>query len=78
MEERIFFNRGNAIAASADSKELFYRAAEIEKMKQRDKGKLVIVTDEDSGEYILFWNADQEAEPASGDVKEYKVEKLFD
>ncbi|MBM7712781.1 hypothetical protein [Enterococcus xiangfangensis] len=74
MEETVFFNLGNAIAAKRDPKELI-KEAQIVKGKRDPQGKLVIV--EDDGEtLILFDLADQEE--SSKNTQPFKIKKIID
>lgn len=75
MEETVFFNLGNALAAKRDPKELI-REAQIVKDQRQPLGKLVIVEDESSGEHILFELASQEEK--SEQTKEFKVKQVID
>ena len=59
MEETVFFNLGNAIAAKRDPKELI-KEAQIVKDKRDPRGKLVIVEGDGDEPLILFDLADQE------------------
>ncbi|MGO3116248.1 hypothetical protein [Enterococcus pseudoavium] len=75
MEETVFFNLGNALAAKRDPKELI-KEAQIVKDQRKPLGKLVIVEDEKQGTHILFELADQE-EP-SKTTEAFKVKKIID
>lgn len=75
MEESVFFNLGNAIAAKRDSKELI-KEVQIIKDKRERLGKLVIVKDELNGDHILFDLNDQEEK--SADNQEFKVMKVIE
>lgn len=75
MEETVFFNLGNAIAAKRDPKELI-KEAQIVKDNRDPFGKLVIVENEKDGNFILFEMADQQ-EP-SETTEEYKVKKIIE
>ncbi|MHC5374694.1 hypothetical protein ACYSNU_12930 [Enterococcus sp. LJL120] len=57
MEERIFFNQGNAVTSDVDLKAL-YIAAQIEKDSGRDKEPLVIAKDKRNNQYVLFFKED--------------------
>lgn len=75
MEETVFFNLGNAIAAKRDPKELI-KEAQIVKDAREPLGKLVIVEDESNHMHILFELADQEA--PSDQTAAFKVKKIVD
>lgn len=75
MEETVFFNLGNAIAAKRDPKELI-KEAQIVKDNRGPLGKLVIVEGEGKESLILFDLADQE-EP-SEKTEPFKVKKVID
>ena len=75
MEETVFFNLGNAIAAKRDPKELI-KEAQIVKDNRGPLGKLVIVEDETNGDHILFEVNDQEA--PSDRTKEFKVKEVIE
>lgn len=75
MEETIFFNLGNAIAASKDEKELM-RMAQIEHDNRRLKGQLIIVEDPENGEHLLFDISDVKANAEDGTA--FIVKKSFD
>lgn len=72
MEERVFFNLGNAVAADFDTKEL-ERKVQVIKAESKPLDHLVLVTDPETGKVYLFDNHDQE-EP-SKDNQEFQVEK---
>lgn len=74
MEETIFFNLGNAIAASKDEKELI-RMAQIEYDRRKGKEKLVIVEDPDTGELLLFDFSDSKDDMHQG--KAFNVTKVI-
>ncbi|MGL9728543.1 hypothetical protein [Enterococcus sp. DIV0756] len=75
MEETVFFNLGNAIAAKRDPKELI-KEAQIVKDNRDPLGKLVIVEGEGNESLILFDLADQE-EP-SETTESFKVKKIIE
>lgn len=75
MEETIFFNLGNAIAASKDEKELM-RMAQIEHDNRRLKGQLIVVEDPENGEHLLFDVSDAEKSADKG--TEYIIKKSLD
>lgn len=75
MEETVFFNLGNAIAAKRDPKELI-KEAQIVKDNRDPLGKLVIVEGKEGQSLILFDLADQE-EP-SEQTEPFKVKKIID
>lgn len=75
MEEMIFFNRGNALAAKRDPKELM-QEVQVTKDKRPPFKNLIIVEDQNKGEYILFDLADQEEESATTEM--YHVVELLD
>lgn len=75
MEETVFFNLGNAIAAKRDPKELI-KEAQIVKDNRGPLGKLVIVEDETNGDHILFEVNDQEV--PSDRTKEFKVKEVIE
>ena len=75
MEETIFFNLGNAIAASKDEKELM-RMAQIEHDNRKLKGQLIIVEDPENGEHLLFDLSDAKENSADGTA--YIVKKSLD
>ncbi|MBP1046336.1 hypothetical protein I6N96_08565 [Enterococcus sp. BWM-S5] len=75
MEETIFFNLGNAIAASKDEKELM-RMAQIEHDNRKLKGHLIVVEDPENGEHLLFDISD--VKEGSEDGTAYIVKKSFD
>jgi hypothetical protein len=74
MEETIFFNLGNAIAASKDEKELM-RMAQIEYDNRKLKGQLIVVEDPENGEHLLFDLSDVEESSESGTA--YIVKKSW-
>lgn len=75
MEETVFFNLGNAIAAKRDPKELI-KEAQIVKDNRDPLGKLVIVEGEGNESLILFDLADQEA--PSETTEAFKVKKIIE
>lgn len=75
MEETVFFNLGNAIAAKRDPKELI-KEAQIIKDNRDPLGKFVIVEDEGKETLILFDLADQEA--PSEENEPFKIKKLIE
>lgn len=75
MEETIFFNLGNAIAASKDEKELM-RMAQIEYDNRKLRGQLIIVEDPENGEHLLFDLSDVKESSADGTA--YIVKKSLD
>jgi len=75
MEETVFFNLGNAIAAKRDPKELI-KEAQIVKDNRGPMGKLVIVEGEGKDALILFDLADQE-EPSEKN-EPFKVKKIIE
>jgi hypothetical protein len=73
MGETIFFNLGNQLAASRDSKELF-RMAQIEKDRRAER--LVIVKDVNNEEHFLFVLDDQKQ--PSEFTKEFTVKQILE
>ncbi|MDT2673271.1 hypothetical protein [Enterococcus dongliensis] len=73
MEETVFFNLGNALAAKRDPKELI-KEAQIVKDTRDPLGKLVIVEGEET--LILFDLADQEE--SSETTQPFTVKKILD
>lgn len=75
MEESVFFNLGNALASSKDTKELM-RTVQIEQDKRGKKGRFVIVEDEANKEQLLFELPD--TLPSKEEGKEFKVKKIIE
>lgn len=75
MEETVFFNLGNALAAKRDPKELI-KEAQIVKDTRDPLGKLVIVEGEGKETLILFDLADQEE--SSETTQPFTVKKILD
>ncbi|MEO1769153.1 hypothetical protein [Candidatus Enterococcus ferrettii] len=75
MEETVFFNLGNAIAAKRDPKELI-KEAQIVKDQRKSAGKLVIVEDPVKGEHILFDLSDQEESKETTNA--FKIKKIIE
>lgn len=75
MEETIFFNLGNAIAAGKDEKELM-RMAQIEHDNRKLRGQLIIVEDPENGEHLLFDLSDVKENSEDGTA--YIVKKSLD
>lgn len=74
MEETVFFNLGNALASSKDTKELM-RMMQIEQDKRENKGRFVIVEDEENQEKLLFELPDV---LPSTEGKKFKVKEIFE
>jgi hypothetical protein len=74
MEESVFFNLGNALASSKDTKELM-RTMQIEQNKREKRGRFVIVEDEKNNEKLLFELP--EILPSTKG-KEFKVKEFFE
>lgn len=75
MEERVFFNLGNAVAADFNPKEL-QREMQIIKAKNQSLEHLVLVTDPQSGKVYLFDRRNQEEPSATN--QEFQVNADLD